>query len=233
MYERKVLNLMSLMEKGWVSSGRVPELFIWPCLFVITDCEAEVRWQPTEEGRLTGNDNNNDEATNDETRVTPLKKLTRAKFYDRYKLRDVFSRTAYNVKIKEVLDFLNILTRHVPWLPSQQRGSKDGLAKSLDWLLENLDWCRDVIERCNNKDVEGDGGKVQSDKFLPKSFKNKSATDDFRQAGTPVDSVEKLHVPRGEELGEEDIKDEDMHLYLRTQEEMDNISQLNADCEPG
>ena len=212
-YERKVTRLMSLIRKAWVSAGKVEELFIWPCVFVLSDNEVEGCWQPVPTSFAQ-----QDDASRKKT--TTFKKMTPSKFYAHYRLKDVLSKAMFTMRLHDVKEFLLSLTRSVPWLPASQRGTKAGLMKSLEWLLEHDEWCREMIERRNDKKTDGDD---VSDKFLPSSLKKSLAAG---EKSIPEEVPETISVPSGEELGDEDIKDEDMHLFIRSKEEVDNISKF-------
>ena len=118
----------------------------------------------------------------------------------------------------------------MPWLTSSARGVKEGLDKSLDWLLDNEDWIGEKIEAGNASAEKRPDGRMEfAPPVRPGTSAGKGAT------GTPIidnsegeldEESRRIHVPEGEELGDDDIKDEDMHEYIRSQDEVEAISKV-------
>ena len=277
-YERQVARLLTLLNKGWVSAGKVEEYFIWPCVYVLSEAEVAGCWQPLAEGLPREDDDDggkNGPPPGKKTKTstkksTTFKKMAASKFYTHFRLKDVIDRTQFITKVGQVKEFLLSLTRSVPWLSSSQRGTKVGLQKSLEWILEHGEWAAEMIERRNEKnndddkqnnnakdaDDNGANDKGASDRGASgKDANDKSAKDKDQTAkkskttkkppflppslakpmcsggpGIPMNAVQAVRVPSGE-LGDEDIKEEDLHMFIRSKEEVETVSKLLHDAD--
>jgi len=204
-YEKKLKKLMSLVKKGWVSAGRTDEMFLWPCLYVLSNSEAEGKW--VAKRRFADGEAQN---------VTTFpKKLSKSKFFREYRVGQHMHETTFTKNSAQVSAFLLTLTNRVPWLTAKRRGTEAGLFQSIDWILDNDQFCNEMIEKGNDTSTE-------LREFLPPIHM-------VIPDGTPPEPVEEVDpesIPRGEELTEEDIRDEDMHQYVRSSEEVAQIAEL-------
>ena len=215
-YERKLKKLMSLVKKGWVSAGRTDEMFLWPCLYVLGNSEVEGSWQP---GLVS------DEAAGDvkhEVNTSSFpKKLAKKAFFKEYRVSEHMSDSTFSKNLGQVTAFLLTLTMRVPWLMAKKRGTEAGLFKSLDWILDNEGFCGEMIEKGNDTTAEL--------KEFPPPVHMKIPNN---PPPVPVEEVDPDSIPRGEELGEEDIKDEDLHQYIRSEEEVQMIAEFLDNMSP-